>query len=128
MPDLGNRSSVMGPQPIAERFVVPPAMLAGADHILELLAQGRRAELEALAAAKATGELRQLMDAIAPGAYQSHKIIAHAKANNHYYLKARLFGARAAPFTLQLRLGEHEGRWVIWEAVNLSGGHTAWTR
>ena len=128
MPDLGNRSSAMGPQPIAERFVVPPAMLAAADHILELLAQGRRAELEALVVAKATGELRELMDAIAPGAYQSHEIIAHAKANNHYYVKARLFGARAAPFTLQLRLGEHEGRWVIWEAVNLSGGRTAWTR
>lgn len=128
MPDLGNRSSVMGPQPIAKRFTVPPSMLATANHILELLAQVRRAELEALAVAKATGELLQLMDAIAPGAYQSHEIIAHAKANNHYYLKARLFGARAAPFTLQLRLGEHEGRWAIWEAVNLSGGRTAWTR
>ncbi len=128
MPDLGNRSSATGPQPIADRFVVPPAMLAAADHILELLAHSRRAELEALVAAKATGELRGLMDAIAPGAYQSHEIIAHAKANNHYYLKARLFGARATSFTLQLRLGEHEGRWIIWEAVNLSGGRTAWTR
>jgi len=128
MPDLGNRSSAIGPQPIAERFVVPPAMLAAADHILELLAQGRGAELEALVVAKAAGELRELMGAIPPGAYQSHEIIAHAKANKHYYLKARLFGARAAPFTLQLRLGGHEGRWVIWEAVNLSGGRTAWTR
>jgi hypothetical protein len=128
MPDLGNRSSAIGPQPIAERFVVPPAMLAAADHILELLVQGRRAELEGLVAAKATGKLRELIDAIAPGAYQSHEIIAHAKANRHYFLKARLFGARATPFTLQLRLGEHAGHWVIWEAVNLSGGRTAWTR
>lgn len=128
MPDLGNRSSVMGPQPIAKRFVVPPAMLAAADHILDLLAQGRRAELEALATAKATDELRDLMDAIAPGVYERHEIIAHAKANKHYYVKARLFGARAAPFTLQLRLGEHEERWCIWEAVNLAGGRTAWTR
>jgi hypothetical protein len=68
MPDLGNRSSAIGPQPIAERFVVPPAMLAAADHILELLVQGRRAELEGLVAAKATGKLRELIDAIAPGA------------------------------------------------------------
>ncbi|HVA83780.1 MAG TPA: hypothetical protein VNF28_02675 [Candidatus Binataceae bacterium] len=128
MSDLGNRSSVTGPQPIGERFVVPPAMLAAAENILELLAQGQRAELETLVAAKATGELGELLDALAPGAYQSHEIIAHAKANNHYYLKARLFGARAAPFTLQLRLGEHAGRWIIWEAVNLSGGRTAWTR
>ena len=129
MPDLGNRSSVMGPQPIAKRFAVPPAMLAAADRILQLLAQGGRAELEALVVARAAGELRELMDAVAPGAYESHKIIAHAKANEHYYVKARLFGARAAaPFTLQLRLGPREGRWVIWEAVNLAGGRTAWSR
>ena len=128
MPDLGNRSSVMGPQPIAKRFVVPPAMLETADHILELLSQGRRAELEALSVPKAAGELRDLMDAIASGAYESHEIIAHAKANNHYYVKARLFGERSALFTLQLRLGESEGHWAIWEAVNLSGGRTAWTR
>jgi len=128
MPDLGNRSSVMGPQPIAERFVAPPAMLAAADHILDLLAQGQRAELEALATARATGELRDLIDATAPGAYERHEIIAHAKANKHYYVKARLFGTRAAPLTLQLRLGEQEGRWLIWEAVNLAGGRTAWTR
>lgn len=128
MPDLGNRSSVMGPQPIARRFVVPPAMLAAADRILDLLAEGRRAELQALTAAKAVGELGDLIDAIAPGAYLSHEIIAHAKANNHYYVKARLFGAGGAPFTLQLRLGAHEGRWIVWEAVNLTGGRTAWTR
>jgi hypothetical protein len=128
MADLGNRSSAMGPQPIAEPFVVPPAMLAAFDHIVELLTQGRHSELEALVAPKAAGELRELMDSIGPGAYQRHEIIAHAKANNHYYVKARMFGARAAPFTLQLRLGEHEGRWVIWEAVNLAGGRTAWTR
>jgi hypothetical protein len=128
VPDLGNRSSVMGPQPIAKRFEIPPAMLAAANNILELLAAGRRAELEALVVSKATGELRELMDAITPGVYERHQIIAHAKANNHYYVKARLFGARATPFTLQLRLGEHEGHWAIWEAVNLSGGRTAWTR
>jgi hypothetical protein len=128
MPDLGNRARAIGPQPIAERFIVPPAMLAATDHILQLLAEGRRAELEALVVVRAAAELRKLTDAIAPGAYQSHKIIAHAKINNHYYVKARLFGESAAPFTLQFRLGEHEGRWVIWEAYNLAGGCTAWTR
>ncbi len=128
MPDLGDRSSALGPQPIAKPFVTPPAMLAAADHILELLARGGRAELETLVVAKAAGALRELMNAIAPGTYESHKIIAHAKAANHYFLKARLFGARTAPFTLQFRLGEHEGRWVIWEALNLTAGRTAWTR
>jgi hypothetical protein len=78
--------------------------------------------------ATSSKELRELMDAIAPGAYESHKIIATAKAANHYFVKARLFGAREASFTLQLRLGEHDRRWVIWEAVNLAGGRTAWTR
>jgi hypothetical protein len=133
MPDLGDRSSALGPQPIAKPFVAPPAMLAAADHILELLARGGRAELETLVVAKAAGALRELMNAFAPGTYESHKIIAHAKAANHYFLKARLFGAGTAPFalqpfTLQFRLGEHEGRWVIWEALNLTGGRTAWTR
>ncbi|HEY2524335.1 MAG TPA: hypothetical protein VGI29_04700, partial [Candidatus Binataceae bacterium] len=116
------------PQPIAELFIAPPVMLAAAGHILQLLAEGRRSELEALAIPRAAAELNGLIDAIAPGAYGSHKIIAHAKVNHHYYVKARLFGERAAPFTLQLRLGEHEGRWVIWEAYNLAGGRTAWTR
>jgi hypothetical protein len=128
MPDLGDRSSALGPQPIAKPFVTPPAMLAAADHILELLARGGRAELETLVVAKAAGALRELMNAIAPGTYETHKIIAHAKAANHYFLKARLFGARTAPFTLQFRLGEREGRWVIWEALNLTAGRTAWTR
>jgi len=128
MPDLGNRASAIGPQPIAERFIVPHAMLAAAGHILQLLASDRRAELEALVIPRAAAELRGLIDAIASGAYQRHKIIAHAKVNHHYYVKARLFGESAAPFTLQLRLGEHEGRWVIWEAYNLAGGRTAWTR
>jgi hypothetical protein len=128
MPDLGDRSSALGPQPIAKPFVTPPAMLAAADHILELLARGGRAELETLVVAKAAGALRELMNAIAPGTYETHKIIAHAKAANHYFLKARLFSARTAPFTLQFRLGQREGRWVIWEALNLTAGRTAWTR
>jgi hypothetical protein len=129
MADLGNRSSAMGPQPIAEPFVVPPAMLAAFDHIAELLAQGRRSELEALVAPKAAGELRELMDSIAPGAYQRHEIIAHAKANNHYLRQgADVRRARRALHSSASAEGEQEGRWVIWEAVNLAGGRTAWTR
>jgi len=128
MPDLGNRARAIGPQPIAERFIVPPAMLAAAGYILNLLASGRRAELEAQASPRVAAELNGLIDAIQPGAYRGHKMIAHAKVNRHYYVKAQLLGETAPPFTLQLRLGEHEGRWVIWEAYNLAGGRTAWTR
>ena|SRR5690348_3361125 len=125
---LGNKSSALGPQPIANRLMPPPAMFAAAEHILDLLAQGRRAELEILALPKASGDLSNLVRAIASDAYESHQIIAHAKANDHYYVKARLFGPNLPPFTLQLRLGLQRSRWLIWEAVNLSGGRSAWTR
>ena len=103
-------------------------MLAAADRILDLLAQRNRALLNGLVAEKAAAELDTLIDSIPPSAYASHRIVAHAKANDHYYVKARLFGETAEPFTLQLRLGPRDGRWLIWEAVNLAGGRTAWTR
>ena len=128
MPELGDRSRAIGPQPIGERSAPPPAMLAAADRILDLLAQRSRAALNALVAEKAATELAALIDSIPPAAYVSHEIIAHAKANDHYYVKARLVGENAESFTLQLRLGARGGRWIIWEAVNLTGGRTAWTR
>ena len=128
MPELGNRANALGPQPIAARKPPPPAMLAAAERILELLAARQRAELEALAAPKGVAELRALIDAVPPGAYDRRELVAHARVNNHYFVKGRLFGAGVRPFTFQMRLGEHEGHWAIWEAANLSGGRTAWTR
>lgn len=133
MPDLGDRARALGPQPIEQRLVAPAAMLAAAHRILDLLAAaGRearaRGEIEALAMPKALDDLRALLGAIASKAYERHEIVAHAKVNAHYYVKGRLFGQGAAPFTLQMRLGEHQGRWMIWEVANLSGGRTAWTR
>ena len=41
---------------------------------------------------------------------------------------ARLHGPRAEPFTMQLRLGEYDGEWRVWEATNLTGRRGAWTR
>jgi len=127
MPELGDRSRAIGPQPIGERSIPPPAMLAAADRILDLLVQRSCAALNALVVEKAAAELEALIDAIPPVTYASHKIIAHAKANDHYYVKARLFGESTEPFTVQLRLGARDGQWLIWEAVNLTGGRTAWT-
>jgi hypothetical protein len=43
-------------------------------------------------------------------------------------VKARLFGPRAEPFTLQFRLGEEAGEWRVWETINLTGRRGAWTR
>jgi hypothetical protein len=128
MPELGNRASVMGPQPIGTRHTLPPEMLATAERILELLAAGKRTELEALALPKCISELRELINAVRPGVYDRHEILGHARVNRHYYVKARLHGRSAEPFTFQMRLGEHDGHWAIWEAVNLNDGRTAWTR
>jgi hypothetical protein len=133
MPDLGNRASALGPQPIEKPLAPPPAMFAAARHILDLLAAVRReaskrGELEALAMPKALDDLRELIEAVGRNTYERHEIVAHAKVNAHYYVKGRLLGQGAEPFTLQMRLGGHQGRWMIWEVANLSGGRTAWTR
>lgn len=133
MPDLGDRARAIGPQPIEPRLVPPAAMFAAAHLMLDLFAaagrdSGKRAELEALAMPKVLDELRALVEAIGPRPYDRHEIVAHAKVNAHYYIKGRLFGPGAESFTLQMRIGEHRGRWMIWEIANLSGGRTAWTR
>ncbi len=133
MPELGDRARALGPQPIEKRLTPPPAMFAAAHHILDLLAAvgrdaGKRGEFEALAMPKVLDGLRVLIETIGRNAYARHEIVAHAKVNAHYYVKGRLFGHGVEPFTLQMRLGEHQGRWMIWEVANLSGGRTAWTR
>lgn len=128
MPELGERSNVMGPQPIARRKPVPPAMIAAAERLLQLLADGDRAELAAMATAGGAREIAEIAAAVKRGVYTSHEIIATARVNAHHYVKGRLIGANADPFTVQVRLGEHEGRWVIWDAMNLTGRRGAWTR
>lgn len=128
MPDLGNRGNVMGPQPIDERRPVAPEMLAAAERVVGLLAAGRRADLEALAAPDARAEVAALAAAVEPGVYDSHRIIGQARVNHHYYVKIRLDAPAAAPCTVQFRLGELDGRWLIWEAINLSGRRSGWTR
>lgn len=128
MPELGNRANVMGPQPIAERKPPPAEMLAAAERMLKLLAEGDQSGLEAMAAPNTLGELSQLAQSSRPGMYDKREIIAQARVNSHYYVKARLSGASVEPFLLQVRLGERDGRWLIWEAKNLSGRRSAWTK
>ncbi len=133
MPELGDRARALGPQPIEPRLAPPAPMFAAAHHVLDLLAgagreAGKRSELEALAMPKALDDLRGLIEASGHGVWERHEILAHAKVNAHYYVKGRLVGPAPEPFTLQMRLGEHQGRWMIWEAANLAGGRTAWTR
>jgi hypothetical protein len=103
MPDLGNRASALGPQPIEKPLAPPPAMFAAARHILDLLAAVRReaskrGELEALAMPKALDDLRELIEAVGRNTYERHEIVAHAKVNAHYYVKGRLLGQGAEPF------------------------------
>jgi hypothetical protein len=43
-------------------------------------------------------------------------------------LKARLTGANVAPFTIQFRLGEDNGKWTVREVLNLTGRRSAWTK
>jgi hypothetical protein len=128
MPELGNRSNVMGPQPIGSRISIPDAVLKSADHIMDLLARGECTALAALAMPQAESELAALAAEVPPGDYDSREIIGTAHNIRHWYIKARMSGPGRGPATFQIRLGERDSRWMIWEAVNLSGKRSAWTK
>lgn len=126
MADLGMRGNVMGPQPIARRSETPAEMTATAQQVLELMLAGKSAELALLAMPACSGEMAEFAATVPPGQCSGYEVIALAHVNRHYYVKARLTGAQ--PVTVQFRLGEHEGRWMVWEVMNLSGRRGAWTR
>jgi hypothetical protein len=127
MPDLGNRANVMGPQPIGQPKPLPPAMLEAAERVMGLIAGGKFDEIAAMAAPDAVG-IDELRENIRPGKYDKRGIVGCARVNEHYFVKAQLTGPGVEPYTFQIRLGEHQGRWKIWEAMNLSGRRSAWTR
>ncbi len=114
--------------PIGERKSPPAAVSAAVEQIVALLAGANHAELEAMAVAEAREETAALARAARLGAYRTHEVVGMARVNAHYYVKARLKGDGVEPLTFQLRLGERDGRWMIWEAMNLSGGRSPWTR
>jgi hypothetical protein len=128
MGDMGYRDNVMGPQPIAQRKPIPEAVLETAHHILDLLASGKGAAASAMAVDSAKDEIASLAAAIKPGIYRDKSIVGTARTNQHYWIKAKLTGADAKPFTLQLRIGSSEDRWLIWEATNLSDVRSGFTK
>lgn len=128
MAELGIRGNVMGPQPIAQRKPLPADMLEMADHVIRMFAQGDADGLAAMSVPAVAGVARSVATEIAPGRYQRHEIVAAARVIHHYYLKVRIFGDGAEPFTLQFRLGSKDGKWLLWEVINLTGRRAAWTR
>ena len=127
MPDLGKRGNVMGPQPIASRKPVPPPLLEGAQHLAELMNAHRIADAVEMAVPQARGQLEKVAQDAAKGSYRGCEIVGIARINVHYYVKVRMAGA-PSPFVFQARFGEREGRWMVWDAVNLSGDRMGWTK
>lgn len=128
MPDLGERSNAMGPQPIAQIVEPPAAMLAAAERLLNALMRGDRAGVEAMTAEQAREDIGRIANEIKPGEYDKFDLIGRGRVSRHYFLKARLTGTGAAPFTIQFRLGEDGGRWTVREALNLTGRRSGWTK
>ena len=128
MPDMGFRDNVMGPQPIANRKPIPQTLLDTTARILDLLVQGRGAELVKMTVDTAKAETAELATAVKPDVYNDRTVLATARTSEHYWIKARLTGRDAKPFTLQFRLGPDGDGWVIWQATNLSDSRSAWTR
>ena len=128
MPDMGFRDNVMGPQPIAHRKAIPESVLDAVRNILDLLASGKRAEVSTMAVDSAKDEVASLAAAIKPGIYNDRSIVGTARTNDHYWIKAKLTGPDAKPFTLQLRMGPSGGRLMIWEATNLSDVRSGFTK
>jgi hypothetical protein len=128
MADMGYRDNVMGPQPIASRKPIPQSLLDTVAHILDLLADGKSSEVIAMSVDTAKDETAKLAAAVKAGTCNDKSVIATARTNEHYWIKAKLTGPDAKPLTLQFRLGPDGGKWIIWEAANLSDSRSAWTR
>lgn len=128
MAELGIRGNVMGPQPIAQRQPLPPDMLEAAERVIAMFGCGDAEALIAISVPPAVGEVRAVAASLTPGRYTRHEIIAAARVIHHYYLKVRLFGDGVEPFSIQFRLGYKDGKWLIWEIIDLTGRRAAWTR
>lgn len=128
MPDLGERGNVTGPQPIAQIVEPPAAMLAAARSLLNALMRGDRAGVEAMTAEQAREDMGRIANEIKPGKYDKFELIGRGRISRHYFLKARLTGTDAPPFTIQFRLGEDDGKWTVREALNLTERRSGWTK
>jgi len=128
MPDLGERGNVTGPQPIAQIVEPPAAMRAAAKSLLNTLMRGDRAGVEAMTAEQAREDMGRIANEIKPGKYDKFELIGRGRISRHYFLKARLTGTDAPPFTIQFRLGEDDGKWTVREALNLTERRSGWTK
>ena len=128
MPDLGERGNVMGPQPIAPIVEPPASMLAAAEHLLSALMRCDLADVEAMTAAQALDEMGQIAKEIQPGKYDRFEILGRGRVAKHYFIKAQLIGPAAEPFKIQFRLGETDNKWMVREALNLTGRRSAWSK
>ena len=126
MAELGARGNVMGPQPIGRRSAVPSTMIAAAEEFLKLMVAGEKEAVAALAMPASAHQVAEFAATVPQGTCDWYEIIATARVNQHYYVKARLTGAR--PLTLQFRLGEYQARWMVWELMDLTGRRGAWAR
>jgi hypothetical protein len=128
MPDLGDRGNVMGPQPIGRVVEPPSAMLAAAGQLLSALMRGESAAVRAMTTPQAREDIEKITQALKSGSYDKFELIARGRVAHHYFLKARLTGVNAPPFTIQFRLGEDNGKWTVREVLNLTGRRSAWTK
>lgn len=126
MPDLGFRENVMGPQPIGKVVVAPAEMTQALDTLMHALMSGDRAAAEAMTEEQALDDLRQILSAIAPGAYDKYELVGRARIAQHFYNKVRLEGGN--PMTVQFRLGKNDARWTVREATNLTGRRSGWSK
>ncbi|MGO9455168.1 MAG: hypothetical protein ACLQDV_29595 [Candidatus Binataceae bacterium] len=128
MPDLGNRANVMGPQPLGPIRKPDPVMMDAIDRLLSALMAGRHDEVLAMTAEGARDQMTLLAHAIKPGAYDKKEIVGKARIVEHYFVKARLTGPKAPPFTLQFRIGAQNAKWTVREVTNLTDMRSAWTK
>lgn len=126
MPDLGTRGNVMGPQPIGHRVNAPAEMTGAAETLLKLMLAGASDNVAALARPECARDVTAFAAVVAESSCDGFEIIATARVGKHYYVKARLHEVH--PLSVQFRLGLDEGRWMIWELMNLTGRRGAWTR
>ncbi len=130
MPELGNRANVMGPQPIANIIEPPESMARSAEGLIRALMAGDRAQVDAATSDQARAQMAKIGDAIKPHAYDRFDIIGRARISKHWFIKARLFGANAKPFTIQFRLAPEadNSEWTVRDAYNLTETRSAWSR
>jgi hypothetical protein len=101
-------------------------MIAAVEALMKLMLSGNQDAAAALALPGCASEVAKFARNVRESSCDGFEIIATARVHAHHYVKARVTGAQ--PLTVQFRLGEYEGRWMVWELIDLTGRRGAWTR